>query len=200
MTFLDELIRDEIGDFIECSIHSLDSLPSSPTPNGVVTASDTITVTTPGPVEEGPNTVFLAQKFLSLVAALSNDAPHPDDLFSRFRHVLTTLLEHERLSPDQLRAFDVDYSFITRTRGLRSSLDHQHVALLALEHARNTLRDAQAQRELHETAQTVAALASAEKMFEDKRQALLGLARLARRSIRESESFNSFIFFFATYG
>ena len=184
MQFLDTFLREELFDFVETIVHSIDTPPPSPTPNGVTL---TITPDPDAPPKSHPNTVYLAQKFLGQVAAFGPGAPYPDDLHVRFHNAISNFPAVARLSSAQLKAFDQDYSALTRERAVAFYATQQSGALLELEGVRSKLRTAQAQHDLHATNHSTSQLANAQQEFDAQRVLALSSTKLLARCLEGRE-------------
>ena len=156
MQSLDTLALSELQEYVESFEWPYSRRPS-PVTNGIDNTS-VVGAVNSGDAFNARGTVFLTQKFLTLVASLSSGAPYPNDLFICFRHILTTVAEDVYLTPERLHSFDIDYSNMTHARGMRYSVDRHSAALSQLDDARWALREAQAQVEHSETESTVDAL------------------------------------------
>ena len=168
MKFLDTFLRKELSEFVEEVVCSVDTPPSSPAVNGdvSVTASGAVAAAS---THSYTNTIYLAQKFIGFVSAFAPDAPHPDDLHTRFRQGITAFPEDARLIQEQLDTFDNDYSALTRERAAAFYARQRETALFELSCARSTLCHVQAQHMLCASDYSTTELQTARDEFEMKR-------------------------------
>ena len=182
MKFLDTFLRKELSEFVEEVVCSVDTPPSSPAVNGDVS----VTASSAAPSTHSyTNTIYLAQKFIGFVSAFAPDAPHPDDLHTRFRQGITAFPEDAHLIQEQLDAFDNDYSALTRERAAAFYARQRETALLELSCARSTLRHVQAQHMLCASDYSTTELQTARDEFEMKRSVAQVVTKFAADSAGE---------------
>ena len=178
MQALDSFLREDLFYFVETAVHSVDTPVSSPAPNATSeeTAPDSVGRT---------NTVYLAQKFLRKVAAFGPHAPYPDDLHARFRHAITHFPKAARLTDEQLKAFDNDYSSVTWERAVILRITKQSATLFDLMGVRNKLREAEEQHEVHANNRSTSRLADAQDEFDRKCAQAMSCTQLVVRGVEE---------------
>ena len=187
MHFLDPFLREDLFHFVEAIIHSIDTPASSPAPDvaSSETARDSVIF---------PNALNLAQTFIGKVAAFGPHAPYPDDLHARFRDTITHFPEAARLTKEQLKAFDNEYSSLTRERVVIFRITQQSTALHELVGVRSRLREAEAQHDLHANNRSTSRVAAAQKEFDRKCAHAMASTKLLVRGVEERKFVDVLVF------
>ena len=182
-----KFVRLELIDFVEANFPFIDVYRALPATNGDTPAVPS-GLATGASTESFPNTIYLFKKFIAQVAAFSDDAEHPDDVHARFRYGITAPHLVGGPTKEQLSAFDLEYSSLTRERKAAWDATQREAALVELRRARETVRQAEAQHDEHGTADTNSKVEAAKAEYEVKRSAALAANKCAADSGGERTS------------